>query len=82
MYSNNFQEGVCNALRSNQTININHDFLGYEVLGNDFGGFHSFVCNRLETDFAHQLKIKLNQHGLIDQYDQAIQGSDYANQPD
>ncbi|WP_158260659.1 hypothetical protein [Pleurocapsa sp. CCALA 161] len=24
----------------------------------------------------------MNQHGLIDQYDQAIQGSDYANRPD
>jgi hypothetical protein len=80
--SNNFQEGVCNALRSNQTININHNFLGYEVLGNDYGGFHSFVCNGLETNFAHELNIKFNQHGLIEQYDQAIQGSDYANRPD
>jgi hypothetical protein len=80
--SNNSQEGVYRALQSNQTININHNFLGYEVLGNDCGGFHSFVCNGLETDFAHQLNIKLNQHGLIDQYDQAIQGSDYANRPD
>jgi hypothetical protein len=34
------------------------------------------------ADFAHQLNIKLNQHGLIDKYDQAIQGSDYANRPD
>jgi hypothetical protein len=80
--SNNLHEGVYQALQSNQTIKINHDFLGYEVLGNDCGGFHSFVCNGLETDFAHKLDIKLNQHGLIDQYDRAIQASDYANRPD
>jgi hypothetical protein len=80
--SNNAEEGVYKALKSNQAININHNFLGYEVLCNQCGIFHSFVCNGLETDFAHKLNIKLNQHGLIDQYDQAIQASDYANHPD
>jgi hypothetical protein len=80
--SNNAEEGVYQALQSNQTIKINHNLLGYEVLGNDYGRFHSFVCNGLETDFAHKLNIKLNQHGLIDQYEQAIQASNYANHPD
>jgi hypothetical protein len=42
--SNNGQEGVYQARQSNQTIKINHNFLGYEVLGNDFDEFHSFVC--------------------------------------
>ena len=95
---NNSEIGICQALKSHQTIEIERtlasrynglqtrnaqarDFLGYEILGYEYGGFHSFVCNHLETDFANKLKIKLNQYGLIEQYDLATKASDYANNP-
>lgn len=80
--SNNCQEGVYRALLSHQTIDIKHNFLGYEILGYEYGWFHSFVCNQLETDFVEKLDIELNQYGLIDRYDLAIRASDYVNFPD
>lgn len=78
----NNQIGICQNLNLNKTIKIDRGFLGYEVLGYDYGWFHSFVCNSLETDFTNKLGIKLNQYGLIDQYDQAIKATDYVNQPE
>lgn len=41
--------------------------LGYEVLNDDAaGGFHSWMCNRLEPDMHEALGIHINEHGLID----------------
>ena len=79
---NNSHVGICKALKLNRTIEIERNFLGYEILGYEYGGFHSFVCNHLETDFANKLNIQLNQYGLIGQYDLATKASDYANNSD
>jgi len=80
--SGNNEVGISKALKSNQTIKIEHGFLGYEILGHEFGWFHSFVCNHLENDFANKLNIEFNQHGLIDRYDLAIKASNYTNRED
>ena len=74
--------GVDRILRSGQTIELNRGFLGYEILGDDRGSFCSFICNHLETDLKQKLGIRLNRYGLIEQYDLAIQATDYINLPE
>ena len=77
----NSKLGVDRVLRSGQTIKLNQGFSGYEILGDDRGLFCSFICNHLESDLKQKLKIKLNQYGLIDRHDLAIQSTDYINLP-
>lgn len=40
--------------------------LGYEPLGYDYGGFHSFICNSLERDYTNTLGLHLNQFGRFE----------------
>jgi hypothetical protein len=37
--------------------------LGFEPLGFDQSGFHSFLCNSLEEDYSSRLGLVLNEHG-------------------
>jgi hypothetical protein len=37
--------------------------LGFEPLGYDYGGFHSFICNSLEKDYSKDLHLPINEHG-------------------
>jgi len=73
--------GVDRFLHSGQTIEIERGFLGYEILGYEFGFFCSFICNHLETDLE-QIGIELNRHGLIEEYEQAIEATNYINLPE
>ncbi len=46
------EPGVVAAIRSGKPPSVQGQLLGYDVLGWDFGGFHSYICNGLETEFA------------------------------
>jgi hypothetical protein len=56
--------------------------LGFEILGYDSGSFHSFICNRLETDYRDRLNIRLNENGLIESYDDAAHAAEYTMKDD
>ena len=77
---NDCRTGVELALRS-RTIVDKGTVLGYEILGYDCGWFCSFVCNSLEKDFVNRLGIKLNQYGLIPQYNLALIATEYTTRP-
>lgn len=55
---------------------------GYEILGHDHGGFHSFACNGLEEDYKDKLGIKLNAEGLIESLQEAALATDYTGRDD
>ncbi len=57
-------------------------FLGHDILGFEYGSFHSYLCSSLENDFSEKLDIKFNPVGLIDELALAEKASDYANNPE
>lgn len=52
---------------------------GYEVLGFDYGSFHSYICNSLEKDYSDKFTFYLNENGFIPTLDMAIKCCDYSN---
>ena len=53
------------------------DFLGYEVLCWDIGGFHSFICNGLEKDYEEKLQLIFNENGFFNELDSAVKAVEY-----
>ncbi|MCC5892484.1 hypothetical protein [Exiguobacterium sp.] len=56
--------------------------LGYEVLGYEYGTFHSYLCNGLERDFAERFTFQLNEHGFIPTLAEVEHYCTYSNQED
>jgi hypothetical protein len=72
--------GVYQKLQQREFVSDDAIARGFEILGEEYGGqFHSFVCNSLETNYSERLGISLNQHGLIDRYEDAVKATDYTN---
>jgi len=74
-----FRYGICKNLNQSLCINLNGTVLGYEILGFEAGGFHSYICNHLENYYYDKYKIKLNNHGLISTLEEAQILADYTN---
>lgn len=53
--------------------------LGYEVIGYEWGNFHSWLCNSLQRDLPD---IELNDHGLIRSFAEAERVAAFANEDD
>ncbi|WP_226671103.1 hypothetical protein [Metabacillus litoralis] len=52
---------------------------GYEVLGFEFGKFHSYICNSLEKDYKKECSFSLNENGFISTLDMALDCCIYSN---
>lgn len=48
------------------------NIIGYDVLGYDWGYFHSYLCNGLEKDIYERLGIKPKHNGLYRTYDEVV----------
>jgi hypothetical protein len=57
--------GVVRALEANVMQDEQGSLLGFDVLGWDHGGFHSYICNGLETEFQQALGLTPNAHGFF-----------------
>lgn len=55
--------GIYQAVESRALLAKGGVSLGFEPLGYDHGGFHSFICNSLEQDYAKELRLPINEHG-------------------
>lgn len=44
---------------------IHGDYLGCEIVGFDFSGFHSYLCNSLEKDILHKYSVTINDYGIL-----------------
>jgi hypothetical protein len=72
--------GICKNLNKSLSIDSNITILGYEILGYEYGGFHSYICNGLEDDYYDKYNFKLNKNGLISTMEEAQILSDYTNE--
>lgn len=72
--------GVCKNLSQSLRISLEGTVLGYEILGFEYGGFHSYICNDLEDYYYDKFNFKLNDNGLISTLDEAEIFSDYTNE--
>lgn len=71
--------GIVAAIRGGKAPSPEGQQLGYDVLGWDLGGFHSYLCNGLETEFAGSLGIRPNACGLFDRLEDARRCADHCN---
>lgn len=71
--------GVCKMINKHIPINIHNTTLGYEILGYDWGGFHSYICNGLENMYYDKYKLVLNENGFISTLEEADILSRYTN---
>lgn len=54
------------------------NLLGYDILGWDYGGFHTYLCNSLETKISAKFPLLVNKFGLIqNSYLEVKQFSEY-----
>lgn len=65
-----------NKCLKNRLIMDTSNIIGYDILGFEYGGFHSFLCNGLERDFCDQLGIKPKKNGLYNTYEEVVQAVD------
>ncbi|WP_105620039.1 hypothetical protein [Vallitalea okinawensis] len=63
--------GVNVCFNNREVMNISN-IIGYDVLGYDWGYFHSYLCNGLEEDIYERLGIKPKHNGLYSTYDEVV----------
>jgi hypothetical protein len=71
--------GVYEALSRGESLEAGGEVLGFEVLGYEWGGFHSWLCNGLEVDGYREFKIRPNSHGFIATLEEAAMFAEYAS---
>lgn len=76
---NHGESGVYTMLKIKEEIDIQKKFRGYEILGFEYGSFHSFICNGLEKELNGKLGINFNSNGLIDNYKDACKAAEHVN---
>ncbi len=78
---NQGEVGVYLCLKQGLTVKNQDNLKGFEILGYEHGGFHSFLCNSLEKDFFEKLNIRLNENGLIESHAEGEKAVKYASDP-
>ncbi len=73
------EPGVLTALRRGAPLPSGGVILGFDVLGWDWGTFHSYTCNGLEAEFDASLGIRPNAHGFFSRVEDARKCADHAN---
>lgn len=57
-------EGWVNAASSFELQSIG-DLIGYDILGWDYGGFHTYLCNSLDKEISKSYSLEVNSLGVI-----------------
>ena len=71
--------GIYEALSRGWSLEAGGEVLGFEVLGYEWGGFHSWLCNGLEVDTYREFNIRPNRHGFISDLEEAVKSAEYAS---
>lgn len=71
--------GVEFNIQNNKCLASDGNILGYEILGYEYGSFHSYLCNSLYKDYSQVFPFKLNQNGFIKTLEEAIHLSQFTN---
>ncbi len=76
------EPGIYAAVNRRQVAEPHGTVLGWEILCYEYGGFHSWLCNGLETEIAKELGIRPNAAGLIDSAGDALKAAEYCGRED
>jgi hypothetical protein len=71
--------GIVEQVRHRLPLAAGGDVLGWELLGDMWGDFHSWLCNDLEPILRDRLGVRVNRRGLIDDLDTAAAAAGYLN---
>jgi hypothetical protein len=74
--------GVYQAVSGHHALQPGGQVLGYEILGYEYGTFHSWLCNRLEHEVHRHLQIRPNAHGLVGSLSEAERAATYCARDD
>ncbi|GGA18307.1 hypothetical protein GCM10008018_72820 [Paenibacillus marchantiophytorum] len=74
-----FFYGVEYNISQNKILEMNGNTLGYEILGYEYGAFHSYICNSLFEYYNKNISFSLNENGFIRTLDEAYRLSQYTN---
>ncbi len=72
-------QGTYEALSQGKSLELGGEVMGFEVLGYEGGGFHSWLCNSLEVHGYREFKIRPNSYGFIDTLEEAAKCAEYAS---
>lgn len=72
--------GVYKAVSKRVGLQTGGVLLGWEPLCYEYGGFHSWLCNGLETAVAEKYEIRPNEHGFITSGAEASAAAAYCGQ--
>jgi len=71
--------GVYHAVNGRHTLEPDGQVVGYEILGYEYGTFHSWLCNQLEKAVHQDLQIRPNPHGFIGSLSEAERTAEYCS---
>lgn len=71
--------GICKNINKAMAIDSHSTILGYEILGYEHGGFHSYLCNGLENQYKNKFNYTLNKNGFIETLKEAQVLANYTN---
>ena len=78
---NEFLPAIPEAISRELTLDPSGDVIGYEVLGWEVDGFHSWFCSLSEKDVSQELGVLPGPNGLLETYDEAVKVASAAAQP-
>jgi len=76
------EPGIYTAISSRKPLEPGGSELGWEVLCYEYGGFHSWLCNSLESDVAKKCGIKPGAAGFIASANDALAAAEYCGRED
>lgn len=74
-----FFYGVEYNISQKKILEMNGLTLGYEILGYEYGTFHSYICNHLFEEYKEKFSFSLNENGFIRSLKEAEQLAQYTN---
>ena len=72
---------IADAISKEMTFDASGEVIGYEVLGWEVDGFHSWFCSRSEKDGSQELGVRPGSNGLFESYDDAAKVANAAVRP-
>lgn len=78
---NELLPSIAEAVSKEIALDASGQVIGYEVLGWECDGFHSWYCSRSEKDVSQELGVRPSSNGLFESYDDAAKVANAAVRP-
>jgi hypothetical protein len=81
LQENEFLPAIPEAISKGLALDPSGQVIGYEVLGWEVDGFHSWFCSLSKKDVRAELGVRTGANGLLESYDEAVKVASAAAQP-